>query len=268
MKKQIAWCLILALTGSGAWAQSGESKPKKPDANAGAKAGANPVKLPIKHREPFFRLFRKAGYVDLDAEVCLNDGFLEMLATTKGGKEHEAAFAIRAKPSELHVALLALGVKAGAPGRAVKQPDGTWKHLNPHGGQVRISVLYEKDKKLIEKPISWFVRSEKGKRLKDQVFLFAGSVIAKDGKGKPYYMADGDPNVITLVTFGNEVLTPPKYASNKNDQLVWKADPDRLPEIGTKVVVRIKKVDKASETKAPSKKDKGAEATESKPKVP
>ena len=262
MKKSVAWCVLLVLTTAPVWAQSPEAKPQK----AGEEAKPKPIELPIKQREPFFRLFRKAGYVDLDAEVCLNEGFLEMLVTTKGGKEHEAAFAIRAKPSELHVALLALGVKAGAPGRAVKQPDGTWKYLNPHGGSVRISVLYEQDKKLVEKPITWFVRSEGDKRFKDTLFLFAGSVIAKDGKGKPYYMADGDPNVITLVSFGNEVLTPPKYASNKNDQLIWKADPDRLPKIGTKAIVRIKKV--AEAPKAKPKEAQGEKAAGSKSKTP
>ncbi len=44
--------------------------------------------------------------VDLEATICLDAGLLELIACTKGSKEHESIVAVAARPMHIHTALL------------------------------------------------------------------------------------------------------------------------------------------------------------------
>ena len=79
---------------------------------------------------------QKERCVDLDATVCLRQGALELIACTKGTKEHESIIAVEAKPIHIHTALLLLGVQVGSP--AMREPtteeDRRWIDIPPRGG--------------------------------------------------------------------------------------------------------------------------------------
>jgi hypothetical protein len=51
--------------------------------------------------------------VDVESSICLDQGFLELIACTKGTKEQESIVAIEARPMHVHAALLLIGVRAG-----------------------------------------------------------------------------------------------------------------------------------------------------------
>ncbi len=53
--------------------------------------------------------------VVMDGVVCLRAGTLEMLACTKGTKEHESILAVDTKAMAVHAALLAVGARRPAP---------------------------------------------------------------------------------------------------------------------------------------------------------
>jgi len=196
--------------------------------------------------------------VDVEGTVCLREGLLELIACTKGTKEHESIVAIQARPTHIHVALLLLGAKNGNP--AMRKPtneEGTrWIDIPPKGDPVDVYLVFKSKKgKMIERPISDFVaaaetrpdekvRAKNGEPAEDpklpHTFLFAGSRLRESGPGPRKYLSDLSGNVISIVTFGDELLCLPGIQGHDNDSLMWRVDPTDLPEIGTKVTLRLR----------------------------
>jgi hypothetical protein len=196
----------------------------------------------------------EAKAIDVTSTVALTEGSLEFVACTKNTKEHEAIVTVEAKPSHIHTALLLLGAKAGHP--AIRKIVGEgenqrWIDLPPKGSPVSISLIVPgKDGKPTERPLSDFVtrlndegepdNAEAKKRLK--TFLFAGShLIGKEDEPKTY-LADKSGSVISLSTFGDELLCLPQIYGHENHALQWEITPSHLPKIGNKIILRIKPV--------------------------
>ncbi len=107
---------------------------------------------------------------------------------------------------------------------------------------------------MVEHPISDFVaRSEKrpGEKLDaDDVdadedvefphtFLFAGSLLRGNGPGPRKYLSDLSGNVISIATFGDELLCLPGIHGQQDGSLEWQVDPTELPKVGSKVTLRL-----------------------------
>lgn len=206
---------------------------------------------------PGLTIHTKQRYVDVDATVCLDAGFLELIACTKGSKEHESIISVDAKPSHMHAALLLLGAQPGNPGMAKKLEDGGWLDIPPKGSEVDASLVFKNEKgELKERPISEFIMRgqegdvygpdavetppEKRGRFPTSTFLFAGSQLYKGEDGKATYLSDGSGNVISLATFGDELLCLPGKHSHENSSLAWEINPTHLPAVGTKVILRLR----------------------------
>lgn len=155
--------------------------------------------------------------VDIEATVCLEEGMLELVACTKGSKEHESIVAITARPMHVHTALLLLlGANNGNPAmrRPIDEQQTRWVNIPPRGDPVRVYLVFENaNGKRVEHPIGAFVaraeRSEGGFGADAKfpgTFLFAGSLLHGDGPGPRQYLADQSGNVISIVTFGDELL--------------------------------------------------------------
>lgn len=199
----------------------------------------------------------KEGYVDVDATICLTAGFLELIATTKDGKEHESIISISAKPSHVHAALLLLSAQPGNPAMAKRLDDGGWLDIAPRGAEIAVSLVFNDEKgKPVERPISDFIMrgqeedaygpdavvkkpGERGRFPTDN-FLFAGSQLYTDENGKATYLCDASGNVISLSTFGDELLCLPGKHSQDNGSLAWEIDPTHIPALGTKVSLRLR----------------------------
>jgi hypothetical protein len=198
------------------------------------------------------------GHVDIESTVCLRQGLLELIACTKGTKEHESIVVVHAKPMHIHLALLLLGAKNGNP--AMRRPtneDGTqWIDVPPSGDPVDVYlVLKSKDGKLVERPISDFVAPARKETDKEvgaksdnaagapkfpRTFLFAGSLLRQQGPGPRKYLSELSGDVISVVTFGDELLCLPDIQSQDDASLVWQVDATDLPAIGTKVTLRLR----------------------------
>lgn len=139
--------------------------------------------------------------VDLEGSICLDRGFLELVACTKRSKEHESIVAINAKPMHIHTALLLLGAINGNP--AMRKPldkeKTRWIEVPPRGDSVDVYLVFEaSDGNMVERPISNFI-ARSGKQPdepgvdKDEeedkdiefphTFLFAGSLLRDNGPG-------------------------------------------------------------------------------------
>jgi hypothetical protein len=183
------------------------------------------------------------GYVDVDAMICFREGLLELVATVIGGKEHESLLRLEARPRDLHLALLMAGAKPGSPGKWIYLEDKVVP-VDPTGSEVRLSVLWDEEGRVTERSVGQMVRDGRtGKLLGSDVFVFAGSQLIDppedDPEAERKYAADLGGDVISLVSFPDEVLALPEAASSSNEQVFWEANTPRVPELGTKVRLRI-----------------------------
>lgn len=229
-----------------------EAAPGRPAANAAPTLNGKPFNL------PGLEVNFQERCVDLEGSICLDEGYLELVACTKGSKEHESVVAIEARPMHIHAALLLLGADPGNPAmrKPIDEQKTRWIVLPPKGDPVDVYlVVKNKEGKRVEHPIGDFItRSGKGAesaldageegagedRAFPRTFVFAGSRLHGDGPGPRKYLSDLSGNVISISSFGDEVLCLPGLHSQANGSLVWRVDATELPAVGSKVILRLR----------------------------
>jgi hypothetical protein len=160
---------------------------------------------------------------------------LEFFCVVTGTSEHEAVLRTQAKPSDIHVGLLMLGLK---PGQGVRFDEKEKKWLAPEGPGIEVFVETERSGKPVREPATSWVRDLKSKKPMpaDFKWVFAGSRVMPDGK----YAADVTGYVVTLVNFDLSMIDVPTLQSSSNETLEWEYDPERVPAKGTKVTLILK----------------------------
>ena len=243
--------IVLALFPDLSWgdgpAPVNRPAPGKPATRSAPKATRKNVKLPGLVID-----FQKRC-VDLEGSICLDRGLLELVACTKGSKEHESIVAIQARPMHIHAALLLLGAKPGNPAmrKPIDEQETRWIDVPPKGDPVDVYLVFKnREGKMVERPISRFVAPSEdrfGERHGDgeeiefpHTFLFAGSLLRGDGPGPRKYLSDLSGHVITIATFGDELLCLPGIHGQQNGSLMWQVDPTELPKVATKVILRLR----------------------------
>lgn len=208
---------------------------------------------------PGIKVLVKKGYIDVDAKVCLTEGLLELVACTKDSKEHEALIAIEAKAAHVHAALLLIGAEPGNPAmrKQVETDNGPrWVDILPRGQEIEVFLVLKNQKgEPEEHPISKFLikgldegydgvpierDKNENRAFPTHTFLFVGSHVFKDGERDPVYVADESGNVISLSTFGDELLALPDVHGHDNAALQWAVDSTHLPDLDSKVTLRLK----------------------------
>jgi hypothetical protein len=206
---------------------------------------------------PGLTLNAKRRCVDIEATVCLDEGALELVACTKDSKEHESIVVVEARPIHIHTALLLLGAKNGNP--PMRQPLNEemtrWADVPPQGDLIEVFLEFKDAAgKLTERPISDFIaRSDddhappaagetdaEPKPRFPHTFIFAGSMLRENESGPKDYLADRSGHVISIASFGDEVLCLPDHHSQDNGALMWRIDSTHLPKPGTPVTLRLR----------------------------
>lgn len=233
------------------------TKPAVEAAGTNAEPGAKPKEFKL----PGLVINLEKGCVDVEATVCLDEGTLELIACTKDSKEHESIIAVAAKPSHIHAALLLLGARPGNPSmRKPLDAEGTrWIDIPPQGDPIGVYLAFkDKEGKMVEYPISDFIaptdddygrspasdESEEKAEFPD-AFIFAGSHLIGQGKGPRQYLCDQSGNVISIATFGDELICLSGMHASDNGSLMWQINPTKLPEVGTKITLRLRPRGKA-----------------------
>lgn len=195
--------------------------------------------------------------------------FLETTVCGYDSKEHESLVVTKAKPSQIHAALLLIGLKPGKPG-AWKHDDKKWIGVPPEGDEVEVRFLLTAPDGTTreEDPAQWIVNEKDGRALSavapDAKWVFAGSKLvhqkvgprapgegvvpqtnppAKSEKDGPeFYVADVEGTLIGLASFGTETigLTAMYNPDNDKEAPQWVASAQKTPEIGSKVMVRVR----------------------------
>ena len=205
---------------------------------------------------PGITINSEENLLDVEASICLGEGFLELIACTKDSKEHESVVVIAAKPQHIHAGLLLLGARPGNPAtrKLIDEQERRWIDIPPQGDPIKVSLVFKnKEGKLVERPISDFVeRSGDEADLPSSVtqndddakfpdsFLFAGSLLVDNGEGPKQYLCDLNGNVISIATFGDELLCLSGNHAQDNGALEWQINSTHLPEVGTKVLLRLR----------------------------
>ena len=232
--------------GGGEVKEAEESKAK-----GGKDAKAGGVKL------PGLEIHAEERYVDVQSKICLEKGALEVIACTKDSREHESIVVVDAKPMHIHAALLLLGGQNGNPAmrRPIEPDSPRWEEILPKGDVVEVFlVIKNAEGKNVERPIKDFLmpsedefaeiqgKPKRGK-VKDEFpksFVFSGSFMMKTEDGQQQYLADSSGNVISISTFGDEVICLPGIHGQDNGSLEWQINPKHMPKVGTPVLLRLK----------------------------
>ncbi len=212
--------------------------PEEPTAEAAA-SSQSIVKRPLAKDPPGMRRLMPGSdvWIDpvnkrvvLDGSVCLREGQLEMFACTRGSKEHESIVAADTKAYAVHAALLAVGAAVGTP--VQYQP----KYEPATGAQVDVTVIWTDKQGTVhrDRAQDWILNVKTGKPL-DSPWVFAGSGFWLDeATGTKHYLAESG-DFICISNFPSAMLDLPVQRSQSNEELLFRANTDRIPPVGTRV---------------------------------
>lgn len=189
----------------------------------------------------------EARHVDVAATVVTRDAeWLELLACTAGTREYESILAVNAKPRDIHLALMMLGLKPGAPLRFHRKADGSGFDVKPaHGPAVSITLIYEVGGATKTTPANrWIQNQTTGKVMAGNTWMFTGSRI-EEFDGKPVYLADINGSVFSLVNFTDDLLVMKTDMTRDTDEKTWASRASVIPKVGTPVTVRLTPVNDA-----------------------
>ena len=237
-----------------------ESTPDAPETSPAERAQSQSLNEALsKLNLPGIKINVEEWSVDVAATVALRDGLLELVACMKDTKEHESIVAVEAKPSHIHAALLLLGAEPGNP--AVRKivgegEDSRFIDLPPRGGMIDVYLVIDTPDGKKQHPISDFIEmardhydyagnpiehDDEPDPFPGHAFMFTGSVLVERGEDQPrQYIADYSGNVITLVTFGDEMMSKPGFHDDANHALMWQVKNDKLPALDAPVTLRLK----------------------------
>jgi hypothetical protein len=187
----------------------------------------------------------KKRRVLVNAEVCLREGQLEQLLCRKHTKEHEAILTADVDARTIHAALIAAGAKEGSPVRFVPE------YRPASGTPIKVSVQYKDKDKLVTAPAQSWIKKAKDNKPLTSDWVFAGSRFVAnplDPDGKKHYLAN-DGDVICVSNFETALLDLPIKSPKDNAELAFVANSERIPPLGTAVVVILEPILEAKKDK-------------------
>lgn len=193
------------------------------------------------------RLDRNTSTVTFPTKVNMTDGLIEYTIVTSKGPTHESLLVSDVSPQNVHMAMLLLGAKGMSIGKNAPPPeriDAEYLAKAPklEGDQIFITCKWkEPDGKEKSLPLErWLIRRAEVARKKpkeipaeDGPWLYTGS-----------FLHEGRFNADVQGVFGAVVTSPGALINNPrqgaNDDHMWFAKTDAMPEPGTPVEVSIK----------------------------
>jgi hypothetical protein len=197
-------------------------------------AAEPPAAAPKIGKLPHLTFDAKNKQVRVEADALAVDAPLEFFCVLTNTSEHESVLRSNVKPSDLHTALLAIGLK---PGRPVSFSETTHKWSPPQGPPLQVHVEWQdKDGKTVSVPAYRLMRNTKSKKeMPILTWVFVGSRTMEDGS----YAADTTGYIISVVNFDLTVIDIPELKTSNNETLEWERNPDLAPPGGTKVTMVI-----------------------------
>ena len=240
---RIGFCVIAALL-CGALSPAQAQPAPRPAATRPSTAPATQPKAGDQQL-PGIHVDRDAGHVELDAKVVNRDAdWLELLVCSPGSREYESILTSPARPSHIHLALLMLGLEPGSPldWRRVENGQAGEDRFEvdpPTGPRLRVICMWQQDGESHRAPANtWVEQQRTGEPMQGELWLFAGSQFVQH-EGRQLYMADLNGTVLSLVNFGDDLLTRPTTMTNRSDNRAWGTRTKVIPPKGTPVTLRL-----------------------------
>ncbi|HEY1684230.1 MAG TPA: YdjY domain-containing protein [Tepidisphaeraceae bacterium] len=180
----------------------------------------------------------------LECEALNCDAPLEMLCCVAGTHDYESVLRSGARPSQVHLGLIMLGLQCGEPAH-YSEKDKRW--FPPSGDEMNIEAEFIRNGKLVRIPASDLIRNIKTKKsMPETPWVFAGSRVVNGT-----YTADVTGYLLTIVNFDWSTIDVPAIRSNSDATLQWERNPQVAPVGGTRVVLVITPIsEKKSHDKA------------------
>ena len=191
------------------------------------------------------RFFRKERRVEVEGEVCLDQGILDYLAICPGsGKEYESLVTLKCRPSSLHAALLNIGARPGDMPEAFKGPrKAVMKRIDrpkPRGDRISITVRWKTGGPEESAPVeAWIIDRSTKEPAQPLTWVFTGSFFARVGRGRVAYAADVENVAVSM--WYDEVcilnLAAKAGSPYRGESLGFEINANTVPAKGTKVWV-------------------------------
>ena len=199
-------------------------------AQAAGRQDADPRTLQVDRDKREVRVLCQALLVEMP---------LEFFCVLRGTVDHETVLRTTVKPSDVHAALLGLGVEPGHPLRF--EPERK-QWIAPAGPPLRVEVEWEQDGKTVRRRAGELMRNMKtGEVMPPGTWVFSGSALGPNGE----YGADFTGQLVSIVNFEYTTIDVPRIASNANETLEWEVNRDLMPPEGTDVWMIITPVEGA-----------------------
>jgi len=172
--------------------------------------------------------------VEIDGEVVLREGPIELLACSPQTREHESLLVVKARP--LHI-LQAMGLIGLGPGSPVRYDEKTarWSPASGESLELRIRC----DGVDGGRPIpatAWLAETKSGKLPAKVDWIFAGSRTVAGGR----FGADLEGTVACVVDFDTALISPATQHSADNEELWLKANTEAIPPRGTQCTLLVR----------------------------
>lgn len=186
------------------------------------------IQVDVRHRQ-----------VRIECESLQCDAPLEMLCCVAGTHDYESLLRSGARPSQVHMGLLMIGLKPGEPAHYVP---ALKRWVPPTGDAMNIEAQFTEHGKTVRMNACDLMRNIKThKPMPHHPWIFAGSRVINGT-----YTADVNGYLITVVNFDWSVIDIPAVASNSNATLQWERNPATAPPAGAIVTLIISPVQGAS----------------------
>jgi hypothetical protein len=178
--------------------------------------------------------------VELDGRVACRRGWLEQVACARGTREHESLIVVDARPSQVQAALLAAGLKPGAPGRWEVGAGAALTRTPPSGAAIEVLVRAPPEAEPV--PIDAWIRDARTEASTRLAFVFAGGRFAPGRQGGERFVTDDSGSVVGLVTFGDEVVALDEVVPDRVEvePARWQARTAAMPEEGERVTLVLR----------------------------
>jgi len=240
-------------------------------ARAGAETPAQqtpPAEKPILLKTlPGIVVDTEKGEVRLEGKVCLREGALELVVCSEGTREHESIVVVKARPSHVTFALALLGLEPGQPAhwteaRAFSPPAGETLDIT-----ARFFTVSDEEKARVDKLIAEGAKPEdvevRKTLLKEvpawKLLRLSGSAVEVTRPiewvyvGRPeknmLVAADREGTVVCLSNFVEAVIDVPFESTAVNADLLYEANPNVVPPVGTPVELVIRPTGQRIESK-------------------
>lgn len=215
-------CLATALTAAAA-------EPAQPASSPATSPASQPAR--VVQFQPNVRIDYARRQVEIDGEVVLRQGLLELFACSPGTREYESIVRLDTTPTVVFQALGLLGLE---PGHPLRMDPATAEIIPADGDSVEIDVQYESKGARKTVPIeSWMQRSDTKGPLERQTWVFAGSFPARDNR----LAADEEGTIIAVVDFESAVVALPRLHTASNAELWLEPRTSAIPDLKTPCTV-------------------------------